>query len=150
MSDVNIRELCNRIWQEGFDADNLNDASFSDYILEVYTDYESLQAKLTEAEAELKKYTRGAVDEEIALCTRAIAEENKRLRDALEILKESPPDNESRIYLMGDYKKGFFCGLEDKNIADIYEAGLHGQEEGVESMLEWCQGIASEALGDKE
>ena len=74
----------------------------------------------------------------------------ERLCDALKILKEPPPDDESRIYLMGDYQKGFFCGLEDKNIADIYEAGLHGQEEGVEAVLEWCQGIACEALGDKE
>lgn len=75
--------------------------------------------------------------------------ENKKLKAALQEIKDGPGEEDS-IRLTADYETGLFCGLEDRTISDRYEACIYGFEKAVERVSEWAQGIAEEALGETE
>lgn len=45
-------------------------------------------------------------------------------------------DNDA-VQCAGDWEKGLFCGLEDVNITDRYEACMFGYEKALEKVREW-------------
>jgi len=40
----------------------------------------------------------------------------------------------------GEWQTGLFCGLEDRNITNIYDACLHGYEKALDRVMEWSLG----------
>lgn len=53
------------------------------------------------------------------------------LQSALEDMESEP------VQCVGDWERSLFCGLEDRNITDRYEACRHGYEAALEKVQEW-------------
>jgi len=70
-----------------------------------------------------------------------IEELEKTLRDALEAM------DKPAVQATGDWQTGMFCGLEDKNITDRYEACIYGYEQALEKVQEWVLCDFEAALG---
>ena len=45
--------------------------------------------------------------------------------------------NEPAVQATGDWQTGMFCGLEDRNITDRYDACMYGHEQALEKVQEW-------------
>lgn len=73
-----------------------------------------------------------------------------KLRKACSLIAAGPID-EPQIELTGDWEKGLFCGLEDREYhCDGYAGCVYGFEAAVERMQEWGQGVVEEALAEAE
>ena len=59
-------------------------------------------------------------------------------KDLLEVLKDALKNMDGdAVQCVGDWQKGMFCGLEDINITDRYEACMFGYEKALEKIQEW-------------
>lgn len=61
-------------------------------------------------------------------------------------IEDGPDDNCAEIHLTDNYQQGLFCGLEDKDIVDRYEACMYGFEKATERVIEWAQGMVEAAV----
>lgn len=50
----------------------------------------------------------------------------------------------------GDWQTGMFCGLEDRNITDRYEACMFGYEKALEKVEEWILSNIEQAIARAE
>ena len=72
----------------------------------------------------------------------------KKLKQVLQEIADcvgSPDINPS-----GDLRLGLHCGVEDRDIANRYDAVDFGYAEGVERTLEWAVDLAKHALQTEE
>ena len=51
--------------------------------------------------------------------------------NAVQRMEDSP------VQACGEWQTGLFCGLEDRNITDRYDACMHGYEKALERVQEW-------------
>ncbi len=54
------------------------------------------------------------------------------------------------IQAVGDWRTGMFCGLEDRDIRDRYEACLYGYEKAIARVQEWIIDGIEQAIADAE
>lgn len=54
------------------------------------------------------------------------------------------------IQCNGDWQTGMFCGLEDRNITDIYDACMYGYEMALKRVREWVLDGLEEAIAEAE
>jgi len=69
--------------------------------------------------------------------------------ELLEVCKaiEAGPDNNcAEIHLTDNYQQGLFCGLEDMDITDRYNACMYGFNKAVERVVAWAQGMVEAAI----
>ena len=52
-------------------------------------------------------------------------------KNAVQRMSDSP------VQACGEWETGLFCGLEDRNITDRYDACMHGYEKALERVQEW-------------
>ena len=52
------------------------------------------------------------------------------------------------VLCLGDWETGMFCGLEDSNINDIYQACNYGYEKALERVQEWVLCGFEEAIAE--
>lgn len=45
--------------------------------------------------------------------------------------------DDSPVQACGEWQTGLFCGLEDRNITDRYDACMYGYEKALERVQEW-------------
>ncbi len=62
------------------------------------------------------------------------------LRSALEAMESEP------VQCGGDWIIGMFCGLEDRDITDRYDACRYGYEKALEKVQEWVVGSFEAAI----
>ncbi len=65
---------------------------------------------------------------------------------ACEAIEDGPDDNCAEIHLTDNYQQGLFCGLEDRDIVDRYDACMYGFEKATERVIEWAKGMVEAAL----
>lgn len=74
--------------------------------------------------------------------------ENKELKKAMSeaIVNMNCP----AVVAEGEWIKGMFCGLEDRDITDRYDACLYGYNRAIEKVNEWVIEILEEVLAINE
>ncbi|KKM82687.1 hypothetical protein LCGC14_1317040 [marine sediment metagenome] len=55
---------------------------------------------------------------------------------------------EPAVQATGEWETGIFCGLEDRDITDRYEACMYGYERALEKVREWVLGDFEEILAE--
>ncbi len=77
--------------------------------------------------------------------------ENKELREVIATAIEKI--DEPAVQANGEWQTGMFCGLEDRNITDRYDACMYGYEQAIGKVQEWVIGYLEDqqqALKEKE
>lgn len=69
---------------------------------------------------------------------------NERLKKELKYIKEQMDC--PAIQCEGDWQTGMFCGLEDRNITDRYDACMYGYNHAIERVKEWALCGINQAL----
>jgi len=65
-------------------------------------------------------------------------------------IQDGPDHNCAEIHLTDNYQQGLFCGLEDRDIVNRYDACMYGFEKAVERVTEWAKGMVDEAIAKTE
>ena len=68
------------------------------------------------------------------------------LLTACEDIEDGPDNNCAEILLTDKYQQGLFCGLEDMDITDRYDACMYGFNKAVERVVAWAQGMVEAAI----
>ena len=68
------------------------------------------------------------------------------MEKACKDIEDGPDSNCAEIHLTDNYQQGLFCGLEDRDITDRYDACMYGFEKAVERVTEWAQGMVEAAI----
>ena len=92
---------------------------------ELFTAIVKLQAELTQ--------TKKQRDDLLLAC--------KHAGDAMEL---------DPVLCNGEWQTGMFCGLEDRNITDRYDACIYGYETALNKVQEWIISILDEAIAEVE
>ena len=65
---------------------------------------------------------------------------------ACEDIEAGPDNNCAEIHLTDNYQQGLFCGLEDMDITDRYNACMYGFNKAVERVVAWAQGMVEAGI----
>lgn len=74
--------------------------------------------------------------------------ELERLRAALNRIAAC--EDAPQIDATGEWKKGLYCGVEDRDCRDRYDGADFGHAVGVEKALEWASNEAKHALNQNQ
>jgi|GEM_PF-7046689 len=98
---------------------------------------------------EIIKYLANENEEILIRLDRAEASKADLLKGLEQALKDM--ENEA-VQCSGEWEKGLFCGLEDRNIIDRYDACMFGYEAALKKVQEWvlCGFEAAIAKAKKE
>lgn len=123
-------------------------------------EYEALREERDEAKADLARMEeylrnsgRNADEAQDQIAERDASLTNLRARvaelvAALEAIANG--DDAPDIDAVGEWAFGLHCGLEDRMIADRYEAADYGHAIGAKKVTEWATGVARAALARAE
>ena len=90
----------------------------------------------------------------VCLLTKALAL-HKQAATRIEALEKALRESlqgmdKPAVQASGEWQTGLFCGLEDRNITDRYEACMYGYEQALEKVQEWVLCDFEAALGGQE
>lgn len=70
--------------------------------------------------------------------TLGLLQEKQKVTKLLEACKVAlEAMDKPAVQATGEWQQGLFCGLEDRNITDRYEACMYGYEQALEKVQEW-------------
>lgn len=79
----------------------------------------------------------------------AVTAQRDTLLAALKEIEDGPTD-EPQVENTGEWQTGVYCGLEDRDIRDRYQACDYGFEKGAERAIEWAQNVVAAAIAKAE